>query len=151
MARTIWRTCRWGDLATQLRTCHIDWSKSRVCSYYVSPVMLSVQYALFALKSMIKQSIAKLNLISQCCCLNCTVLNYELTTLLCTLHYEHIVQEFEHRMAIWLDNMAYAVQYNKEHSKHWVSHSWCPNVPLSKSIQFSILCMMQSSYQQSKQ
>lgn len=30
-------------------------------------------------------------------------------------------QEFERRMAIWMDNLAYTVEYNKEHSSHWVS------------------------------
>ena len=30
-------------------------------------------------------------------------------------------QEYEHRFAVWLDNLDYIVEYNAEHTSHWVS------------------------------
>jgi len=29
-------------------------------------------------------------------------------------------QEYEHRFAVWLDNLDYIVEYNAEHTSHWV-------------------------------
>ena len=31
------------------------------------------------------------------------------------------LQEYEHRFAVWLDNLEYIVKYNAEHASHWVS------------------------------
>ena len=31
------------------------------------------------------------------------------------------MQEFEHRLAIWLDNADFVHAYNEEHTSHWVS------------------------------
>ena len=31
------------------------------------------------------------------------------------------VQEFEHRLAVWLDNAEFVREYNDKHTSHWVS------------------------------
>lgn len=31
------------------------------------------------------------------------------------------MQEYEHRFAIWMDNLQYVIEYNAAHTSHWVS------------------------------
>ena len=31
------------------------------------------------------------------------------------------MQEFEHRLAVWLDNAEFVREYNEKHTSHWVS------------------------------